>query len=171
MTPAAFLSDMVRPGLRDLHVMGGPRHTTEAERFLVAIAGQESDWTHRYQHSPRAQPGPARGWWQFEQIGVAGVLRHRSSGDLARRVLDRHHIVPHKAAAWRALECNDMFAVQIARLLIRTEPRALPVDADEGWRQYLNLWRPGRPRQERWQQRWQAADDATRGGVAPHTGV
>ena len=162
MTPAAFLNDMVRPGLRDLHVLGGPAHTIDAERFLVAIAGQESDWTHRYQHSPRAVAGPARGWWQFEQIGVAGVLSHVSSREIARRVLERHHIVPEKLAAWRACEGHDMWAVSLARLLVLTEPRPLPVDLDDAWRQYLNLWRPGKPRSERWSERWQQAEDAVR---------
>lgn len=165
MKPADFLTTIVTPALEQLHALGGPPVTTEAQRFIVAIAMQESgpQLNARYQGSPAASPGPARGWWQFEQGGgVTGVLNHATTKPLAAKICDHCAVVAQPAAAWRSLEGHDDLATMFARLLIMTEPRALPKSAAEGWSQYLNLWRPGKPHENTWAGNWQTADETCR---------
>lgn len=161
MSPEEFLRRMMRPGLHELAEIGGPAVSPLVERILLAIALQESDIRARFQGSPASVAGPARGWWQFEVAGCMGVLQHRASRELAQRMCERHHIVPHAAALHRALEGHDTMAAAIARLLLWTEPRALPTTAEQGWEQYIRNWRPGRPSQHRWGERWRTAHAAT----------
>lgn len=161
MTPETFLHAIVRPGLWELGEHGGPAPSLAAERFLIAIALQEADARHRYQGSPHDLGGPARGFWQFEPAGVLGVLTHRSTSVLAEQAALRAHVVAHTHAITRAIEGHDRLAVAFARLLIWTHPDPLPTDREQAWAQYLNLWRPGRPRHDRWAACWRAAHDAT----------
>jgi hypothetical protein len=165
MTPADFLSNIIKPGLEQLHALGGPAVTTEAERFMLAIAMQESGpkLDARYQGAPSASAGPARGWWQFEQGGgVRGVLQHSASSKLAKNMCEACTVVASDAAVWRALEGHDVLAAVFARLYILTEPHALPTTQNEAWSQYLNLWRPGKPHPENWPANWQMADKTCR---------
>lgn len=169
MTPEIFLHSIVRPGL---HALG--RHSTvqpsrAAERFLIAIALQESDATARYQNSPSTSPGPARGFWQFETAGVSGVLTHSSSSVHAKEACTYCNVLPQVNAVWRAVEGHDDLAVAIARLLILTEPRPLPETEADGWSQYLNLWRPGKPHPDRWPGCWRRADEVTSRDADPQT--
>ena len=84
-----FRDRIVAPGLGWLHVQGGPEPSPEAERFLLAIAQQESGQSlkHRYQVlrvGDPSRPGRAKGWWQFERSGgVAGVLGHPATKRVA----------------------------------------------------------------------------------------
>lgn len=161
MDPAAFRRAVVRPGLHQLEAGGGPAITRAAERFLIAIALQESEATARYQHSPAQVPGPARGFWQFEIAGVLGVLNHSSTSVLAAEAVKRAEVVLQEAAVHRAIEGHDALAVAFARLLILTHPQPLPETEEQGWQQYLSLWRPGRPRREKWPRCWERASEAT----------
>jgi hypothetical protein len=163
MTPDNFLSSIVDPGLEVLHSLGGPGLSDDARRMLVAIALQESGpgLAARYQSSPGATPGPARGWWQFEQGGgVAGVLQHARSKDLAAKCCDVFTIVPAQAAVWRALEGHDGLATCFARLLLWTDPQAVPSSQQAGWDCYQRNWRPGAPHPNNWPGNWQTASDA-----------
>lgn len=172
-----FLHDVLRPGLVSLAAYSNLPPDRAAERFLLAIALQESDAAHRYQHSPAHTPGPARGFWQFETAGVLGVLTHRSTAQLAEEACRRAHVVHHTASVHRAIEGHDGLAVALARLLVLTDPRPMPQTETQGWDKYIALWRPGRPRLERWAGCWQRADQATLpprrpdGDVATDTGV
>lgn len=119
-----------------------------ARAMLLAIGLQESQLRHRRQIG-----GPARGYWQFEKGGgVKGVLRHPASAELASNVCHTLNYHPDRGAVYNALADNDILACCFARLLLWTLPDALPgpEDADEGWRQYLAAWRPGRPHPEVW---------------------
>lgn len=166
MTPTDFLITVIDPGLTNLNDLGGPAVTTPAARFMLAIALTESGpgLIARYQNSPSSSPGPARGFWQFEQSGgVAGVIAHASTAALAQALCDTCTVQCQAPAVWRALEGHDVLAAGFARLLITTEPRALPTDPDEAYDQYLNLWRPGKPCAiGTWYTNWQTADDAVR---------
>lgn len=165
MTPADFLRTIIDPGLAHLEALGGPRSSDEARRFLLAAALQESGprLEARYQHHPATTPGPARGWWQFEQGGgVHGVLNHRASTALARAALAAHEVAPENAAVWRTLEGHDVLATVFARLLLWTDPDALPRTQAEGWTQYSRLWRPGKPKPETWPNNWRVADETVR---------
>lgn len=132
--------------------------STPARAMLYAIALQESGFRHR-----RQIRGPARGWWQFEPIGVHGVLAHRASRTTAEQVcaLLGYSATDHRAL-YDAIEHNDMLACAFARLLLWRLPEALPAreDADGAWCQYIDTWRPGKPHRERWddnyRQGWEA---------------
>jgi len=162
MEPAVFLREMIDPGIELLALLssGRPSVSDNARRMLLAIAQQESgpNLDARYQSSPAAAPGPARGWWQFEQGGgVAGVLSHTNSRDLANKVCQALTVVNISSAVWRALEGNDRLACCFARLLLWTDPAPLPTTQQDGWNCYTWLWRPGSPHPDVWPGNWQVA--------------
>jgi hypothetical protein len=123
-------------------------NTIEARAMLLAIGLQESRFEHRWQvlNDP-SKKGPARSFWQGEQGGgmVAGVMSHPVSKDLARAACTAHGVIFTTRAVWEAIENNDVLAAILARLLLWTEPGALPrvTDAAGAWTLYLRAWRPG----------------------------
>jgi len=135
-----------------------------AKAMLMAIALQESRCEHRRQMND----GPARGFWQFEQAGIRGVLTHPATRDHIRRVLDalryddQHPVI----GCWNAVEHNDLLACSFARLNLFWLPAALPgpENAKEGWNQYISAWRPGKPHPQTWPafyaQAWQHVSSA-----------
>ena len=160
MTPETFLSRIIDDGLDFLASFGGPPVSEAARRLLLCIAMQESGATldARYQGSPSTAPGPARGWWQFEQGGgVAGVLQHASSKQLAALTCAHLEVVAAPAAVWRAIEGNDLLSCAFARLLVWTDPHALPTTENSGWDCYMRLWRPGKPHRDAWTLNWPRA--------------
>lgn len=123
-------------------------NSPEAEIMLLAIGLQESRLIHRRQIG-----GPGRGLWQFERGGgVAGVLRHPSSRDHAVRVCDARGVAPVAEQVYQRLEHDDVLAAAFARLLLWTDPAALPGASDPqgGWDLYLRTWRPGKPHRHTW---------------------
>lgn len=161
MTPDRMLR-LIDEGLDYLVGQGGPQPSDAARRIMLAIALQESGpmLDARYQNSPSNTPGPARGFWQFEQGGgVAGVLAHPASGAIVNRCCVDHAIVPQAAAVWRALEGHDKIAVVFARMLLFTDPRALATTQQEAWDYYVRNWRPGKPHPENWPNNWRIASD------------
>lgn len=169
MTPDTFLPTMLDPGLAWLAANGGPAVSDGARTFLLAVAGQEANWTARYQSSPSDTPGPARSWWQFESGGgVKGVLRHRASSTLAKAACAAFNVVPTQSAVWRAMEGHDLLAAVMARLLLWTDPYPIPTRQDEAWQCYANrLWRPGKPHPKRWPANWNAASAAVQASPTP----
>lgn len=123
--------------------------TPQARAMLLAIGLQES----RFQYRKQVR-GPARGFWQFETIGVRGVLLHGASKRYIEPVLTelRYDNIP--TTSYVAIEHNDILAAVFARLLLWTSPRALPkqTEAEDGWEIYLSCWRPGKPHHETWEQ-------------------
>lgn len=119
-----------------------PRMGTLPARVVhAAIGWQESAFEHR-----RQIRGPARGLWQFEQGGgVVGVLRHAASCELALQVCDARGVVALARPVYLALESDDVLAAALARLLLWTDPAALPAlgDVEAAWQLYLRTWRPG----------------------------
>lgn len=161
MTPDIFLKRIINPGLVLIEEVGGPKPSHDARRMMLCIALQESgpSLNARYQNSPSSSPGPARGWWQFEQGGgVAGVLQHAASKAMAYEVCDRIDVVVQAAAVWRSIEGNDSLSSAFARLLLWTDPKALPTTEETGWNYYLNLWRPGKPHRTAWTPNWNTAN-------------
>lgn len=151
MTPRDFLSVAVIPALSLLpERMDSPA----ARSLILAICLQESDLRHR-----RQVKGPARGYAQFELAGVAGVLTHRASADLANDLLARLDYPGAVGAVHAALEHSDVLTAGFSRLLLWTLPIRLPlsVESELAWKQYLEAWRPGRPRPERWAERYARA--------------
>jgi hypothetical protein len=118
-----------------------------ARVMLLAIGLQESRFATRKQYG-----GPARGYWQFERGGAAGVLGHRTTQYNAGQVCKLRSVAPDAGSVTRKLEFDDLLAAAFARLLLFTDPRPLPKlgRGGEAWAYYLNLWRPGKPIQRTW---------------------
>lgn len=166
MTPDQFLVDILDPGLVFLASIEGPIPTDDVRRFLLCVALQESGatLTARYQNSPSPEPGPARGWYQFESGGgVKGVLTHGASSSLAKAACNHLHVVASQDAVWRALEGHDRLATVFARLLLFTDTHPVPTTASGAWDCYCNrLWRPGKPHPAMWVDNWRTADETVR---------
>lgn len=155
MMPDRFYADLLRPGLVALAGLGGPMRTPEAECFLLAVALQESGLTQRVQVLANGHPGPARGFWQFEQGGVRGILSHPASISLALTLCKQAQIEPNTRAVWRALEGHDALAIGFARLLLLTDPYPIPTTESTAWDAYAHrLWRPGKPHPDSWGSNW-----------------
>lgn len=156
MTPAACLTAVIAPALGLLPAL---MDTPAARAMLVAIALQESGLRHRRQigsyRDGKPVLGPARGWWQFEKDGAtAAVLEHRASRTLAKDVLEAQGMANAPVrSVHQALETDDVLAACFARLLLWTDPRALPSGPSaypQGWLIYLGTWRPGKPKEQPW---------------------
>lgn len=122
-------------------------NSARAQAMLIAIAMQESRFEHR-----RQVGGPARGFWQFEFAGVRGVQRHSTTREHISSVLRVLCYELEPQMSYVAIEHNDILACVYARLLLWTLPAPLPAqdEPDIAWGQYLDAWRPGRPRRETW---------------------
>ncbi|UNK43444.1 hypothetical protein MNO14_05000 [Luteimonas sp. S4-F44] len=118
-----------------------------ARIVLLAICGQESDFRYRRQIASARAFGPAKGLWQGELGGglVHGVRRHAATRQYAAALYRARAVEPTNQAIWDAIEHDDVLAAGLARLLLWSDPRALPaaVDVDGGWQLYLRTWRPG----------------------------
>lgn len=160
MAPDKFLA-LIDDALVYLAVNGGPTVSNAARTMLLAIALQESGplLNARYQNSPNANAGPARGFWQFERIGVQGVLQHRGAGAVVNDMCARLEVVPIADHVWRAIEGHDRLACILARMLLWTDPAALPTSQSEAWAYYLRCWRPGKPHPDRWPDNWRIATE------------
>lgn len=116
--------------------------------MLLAIGLQESRLVHRKQIG-----GPAKGLWQFEKGGgVKGVMTHSTSAGLAKTILEKRRHEISIAAAYDALEHDDILACAFARLLLWTDPFPLPELGQDrrAWNLYLRVWRPGKPHEATW---------------------
>lgn len=128
---------------------------TEAVIQLYAIGLQESRFLHRRQlvGKPPKPVGPAKGFWQFERGGgCIGVINHASSRPHMQRICKERDIDFTSAALWDAIEFDDVLAAAAARLLLWTDPGALPArgDVDGAWDCYVRTWRPGKPHRATW---------------------
>ncbi|MCH4575282.1 hypothetical protein [Achromobacter xylosoxidans] len=145
-----IISSAVAPGLA---LLPERLDTPAARVMLLAIGLQESRFVHRRQIG-----GPARGFWQFEKGtrasrgGVWGVYLHQASKDRLAALCKARSVSCDPDAIYGALEYDDVLAAGVARLLLWTDPKALPPvgDADAGWALYLRTWRPGKPHQHTW---------------------
>lgn len=165
MTLTEIRAQAIKPALALLPArMSSP----EAEVMLLAIGLQESRFEHRRQlvGSPPRPTGPAKSFWQAEQGGgmVSGLLRYHDGRvrDLAVGLCAVRDVEPVPRAVWDAIERDDVLAAGLARLLLWTDPHALPAIGDEqgAWDLYLRVWRPGRPRKEKWAASWFSAQQA-----------
>lgn len=123
--------------------------SSRATALLLAIGLQESGFNRR-----RQQQGPARGFWQFEEAGVQGVLEHTATQlaiASALSALQYDHTL-NGLEILPALEHNDVLAACFARALIFTSHATLPAAGlpSVGWAIYTETWRPGRPRRSTW---------------------
>jgi hypothetical protein len=154
MTTLAYLRDLAIPGAYAL--LPPVMASKEATAMLIAIGLQESKCCARFQRK-----GPARGFWQFEEGGgVKGVLTHHSTKEHASVVLNALSYAPATTTeVYVAIAHNDVLAAAFARLLLWSDPSALPQQDDVvgSWRLYLRTWRPGKPHPETWNTHYTAA--------------
>ncbi|EFH09428.1 hypothetical protein ACFFMP_08360 [Pseudoroseomonas cervicalis] len=163
MTPKEFVQQVITPGAAWAEQVAGLNSSIAARRMLLAIAIQESDLVHRYQMLPGGAPGPARSWWQGEQTG--GMIRVVTASAVSQSIRSRGVALcqaacvrPEAAAIWRAIEGHDLLAYGLARLLLLSDPQAIPETEPGAWACYADrLWRPGKPHRERWITSWAAA--------------
>lgn len=155
MTLDQILANAIDPALALL-----PAKMTSplARRQLLAIGLQESGFQHRQQIG-----GPARSFWQFERGGIRGVLRHPASAACARAVCIARQVGADEWTVYGRLANDDMLGAAFARLLLWTDPRAIPDNADEAWSMYVRNWRPGKPHPEKWQENYRNATLAVMG--------
>lgn len=169
MSPFAALTLVIKPTIGWLDNYG-VRSGPEAEAMLLAIGLVESKLKWRDQLDANGEAGalgPALGLWQFERGGgVKGVMTHKASAPVARAVVAEMGLDFLERKVWPALACNDALACAFARLLLWTDPRALPKvkpgSEEEAWEYYLRNWRPGKPRRKDWPDCWKQAVDAVR---------
>lgn len=154
MNPKLFVQCALGPALGLLPAW---MDTTEARVMVLAILLQESRLQYRRQIG-----GPARGYAQFELAGIRAVMSHRDIGPIALLVLQRldYPVLPAAyTIAHDAIEHNDVLCAAFARLLLYSDPKALPKKPEQqtGWEQYLRCWRPGKPHPETWAACWTRA--------------
>ena len=160
MSPAELL-EIIDDSLAYLAKYQGPAVSDEVRTLLLAIAMQESGplLAARYQNAPSNTPGPARGFWQFEKIGVQGVLQHAKAGKVVNDICSRLEVVSSTDTVWRTIEGHDRLACIVARMLLWIDPKPLPTTQDEAWQYYLRNWRPGKPHQNTWANNWRIATE------------
>ena len=146
-TPKVILAS-IRTAHAMLDELAGVKSDERALVLSLAIAGQESTWAHRLQVG-----GPARSYWQFEKGGgVAGVLNHPASATRIKALCKAIDASCDIATVYEAMAWHDVLGAAMARLLLFTDPAALPAvgAVDDGWRYYLRNWRPGAPHPDVW---------------------
>lgn len=157
MTPERALTLIIRPALHLLaEISGRPAMASQAaEVMLIAIGLQESGFRHRHQIG-----GPAHGFWQFEKLGGhKGILRHHATAAWCGEVLDELELPGDLDGSFECLQCNDTMAACWARLLLWSDPKALPLVGHQsaGWDMYMRTWRPGKPRSVAWPANYETA--------------
>ena len=164
MTPELYRDLILVPTLTS-GILPARMDSPMARVMMVAIGLQESNLSARRQGAG----GPARGFHQFERGspsnrgGVWGVFNHRATRDIARDACERLHIRPVYDSAHIALEFCDPLDLALSRLLLWTLPQALPAFhsvysvEEQGWAQYIAVWRPGKPRPSDWPANWKKA--------------
>lgn len=142
----AILHSAIEPALA---LLPSIMDTPSARVLLLAFGLQESRFEHRDQLEKGGKNtalGPALSFWQFERAGgVLGVLQHKASRIHAVRICTARGVNADSRAVWRRMAVDDVLGAAFARLLIWTDPIAMPAPTDEeaAWRLYLRTWRPG----------------------------
>lgn len=145
MTLAEIIQNAYLPAIGIIGVADSP----QARVMILAIGLQES----RFKYRAQLGNGPARSFWQFERGGgVKGVLNHTASKYKAHDLCQARGVDPVSQNVWAAMETDDVLGAGMARLLLLTDPRALPAVTDTAgaWDCYVRNWRPGKPHRDTW---------------------
>jgi hypothetical protein len=160
MTPDEFEEKIMTPGIAFMKLHAPTvAWQRNAHVLVLAIAGQESDWTARVQSGN----GPAHSFWQFERGGgVRGVINHPTTGPIMRTLCTAAGVAFEENAVWTFMKQpeGDNLSLCMARLLLLADPAAIPPPSDEDgtWDYYERNWRPGLPHKAGWAARIEAAD-------------
>lgn len=161
--PALSLAEITERGIGPALALLPPRMDSQRARvMLLAIGAQESAFRDRRQlilvkRQGRTQlvpEGAAKSFWGAERGGgmVRGVRTHQATKAYAARLYALRGVRPIDASIWNAIERDDVLAAGLARLLLFSDPYALPALGNEqlAWETYVRLWRPGKPRRDDW---------------------
>lgn len=171
--PESILQYMLRPAMQTLVKLGFKGSIdSRVEQMLLTISGQEADFKFRDQQEiingrmVDGALGPALGLLQFEKGtmssrgGVSGVMLHASSRVWMQAACAEFKIAFDNDSIWRAQKTNDLFAFITGRLLLFTDPYAVPTDVNAAWTCYAQrLWRPGKPHPSKWPGYWKTAQE------------
>jgi hypothetical protein len=162
MTPQELLESAIIPALTFLKL-----DSLAARHELLTIALQESGIKHRRQVTASGrEDGPAVSFWQFERGGgCKGVLSHPATAQRMRLACMERGVLATPATLWEAMQTDDVLGACAARLLLYTLPGPLPMASVDGWNQYVDAWRPGKPKPDTWAGHWQTAGEVVRGFV------
>lgn len=165
------LKDVVKNILEKAYaLLPAKMNTKAATAMLLAIGLQESKFLHRQQvitvtrdgKKVNVPEGPAVSFWQFEAGGgVKGVMQYYSTREHCKALCEHFGVAFDQKAIWEAMKTNDVLGACMARLLLFTDPLALPLpipaQEDTAWRLYSRVWRPGKPHPAGWPGNWAAA--------------
>lgn len=75
------------------------------------------------------------------------MFRHAASKGHLAALCKARSVACEPDAIYSALEYDDVLAAGVARLLLWSDPKALPSigDVDAAWALYQRTWRPGKP--------------------------
>lgn len=92
------------------------------------------------------------GYWQFEKIGILGVMKHYRTKDMYQTICVAEGVEPDVDSVYEALPSNPVLACAFARLYLWTDINPLPNigDVEDAWDCYIRIWRPGKPDRSRW---------------------
>ena len=156
LTAAQRCSFIIEYAISPAMALLPPKMTSDkATVMLLAIGLQESRLTHRKQIG-----GPAKSFLQFESGGgVKGVMTHSASSASAQSLCQDLAVSFDRTSIFQAMEFNDVLAFGLGRLLLYTDPRALPEigDAQAAWDLYQRVWRPGKPHRQTWDELYAVA--------------
>lgn len=152
------LNEVVKDVLTPMYKILGSKYESKlATLMLLSIGLQESKFQSRQQiiskNGKLVPEGPAVSFWQFEKGGgVKGVMTHIVSQGACRALCKARGVAFDAGAIWEAMKSDDILGAGMARLLLYTDPFALPkVDDDaSAWELYVRVWRPGKPHPETW---------------------
>ena len=156
LTPAQRCAAIIEYAINPAMALLPPKMTSDkATVMLIAIGLQESRLAHRKQIG-----GPAKSFLQFESGGgVKGVMGHSASSAPAQALCQALAVPFDRSAIFQAMEFNDVLAFGLGRLLLYTDPKALPEigDAQAAWDLYQRVWRPGKPHRQTWGELYEIA--------------
>lgn len=156
LTPAQRCAAIIEYAINPAMALLPAKMTSDkAKVMLLAIGLQESRLTHRAQIG-----GPAKSFLQFEfGGGVKGVMTHSASSATAKNLCQSLAVQFDRAAIFQAMEFNDTLAFGLGRLLLYTDPKALPEigNAQAAWDLYQRVWRPGKPHRQTWDELYNIA--------------
>ncbi len=156
LTPRQLLNLTIYPMLDFMADECGIKSGRASYLMLMTIAQQESLIKYR-----RQVGGPAVSWWQFEKGGgVRGVLTHERTKPIIIKICSALAVPYVVESVYEAMPHNDLLSCAMARLLLYSDPRPLPTDAENGWQYYLRNWRPGKPHPDTWGGFWAESEAA-----------
>lgn len=159
-TPQTVLAKVIVPAFA---LLPAQMDTPQARVMLLAIGGQESGYRTRQQDN-----GPAHGLWQNERPIQQLLIDNKASAAEVYALCKSRAVSPLAHDMYWALLTDDIFAADIARLILWCNAEPLPElgDCAGAWRYYDQTWRPGKPRPADWPDNYRAALAAVTGTSA-----